>query len=75
MVRIPKAIATLTVTPIDKTNVHVHYIIDVDPGGAIPAWVTNMFAAQAPWHTYNNLRERIIAQGEERITVPYFEDY
>ena len=75
IVRIPEANATLTITPIDKTNVRVHYIIDVDPGGAVPAWIANMFAAQAPWHTFNNLRERIKAQGENRITVPYIEDY
>lgn len=75
VVRIPQAIATLTITPIDKTNVHIHYIIDVDPGGVVPAWITNMFAAQAPWHTYNNLRERIIAQGKNRISVPFIEDY
>ena len=75
VVRIPEATAILTITPIDKINVHVHYTIDVDPGGAVPAWIANMFAAQAPWQTYNALRERIKAQGEHRITVPFIEDY
>ena len=75
VVRIPKANSTLTISPIDKTNVRVHYIIDVDPGGAAPAWLVNMFAAQTPWNTYNNLRERLKAQGENRISVPYIEDF
>jgi hypothetical protein len=75
VVRIPKAKSTLTISPIDKTHVHVHYIIDVDPGGTAPAWIVNMFAAQTPWNTYNNLRERIKSQGENRISVPYIEDY
>lgn len=75
VVRIPKAESTLTISPIDKTNVRVHYIIDVDPGGSVPAWIANMFAAQAPWHTYNNLREQIKGQGENRISVDYIEDY
>jgi hypothetical protein len=75
VVRIPKAKSTLTIKPIDKTHVHVHYIIDVDPGGTAPAWIVNMFAAQTPWNTYNNLRERIKSQGENRISVSYIEDY
>jgi len=75
VVRIPKAHSVLTVTPIDKGNVHVHYKIDVDPGGSIPAWITNMFAAMAPWHTYNNLREIIKAQGNDRVTVSFIADY
>ena len=75
VVRVPKAHSILTVTPIDKTNVRVHYSIDVDPGGEVPAWISNMFAAQAPWQTYNTFRERIIAQGENRVTVSFIEDF
>ena len=75
IVRVPEGHAVLKVTPIDKANVHVSYIIDLNPGGDIPAWVANMFAAKAPWQTYNEFRKRIIAQGENRITVPFIQDY
>jgi START domain len=75
VVRLPQAHSLLTVTPIDKTHVRVNYIINVDPGGDIPAWIANMFAAQAPWQTYNSFRERIKAQGEDRISAPFIEDY
>jgi START domain-containing protein len=75
IVRIPQAHSILTVTPIDKTNVHVRYVLDIDPGGEVPAWIANLFSAQAPWYTYKNLKDRIKAQGEERITVPFIEDY
>jgi hypothetical protein len=50
-------------------------VIDVDPGGDIPAWIANMFAAMAPWHSYNNFRKIIISQEDERITIPFIEDY
>ena len=75
VVRVPNAHSTLTITPIDKTNLHLRYVIDVDPGGAVPAWISNMFAALAPWHTFNTIRERIKAQGDNRITVPFIKDY
>jgi len=75
VVRIPMAHSVLTVSPLDKTNVHVRYVLDIDPGGYVPAWVANMFSALAPWHSYNNFRNSIIYQGEERITVPFITDF
>ena len=75
IVRIPQGSAVLKVTPIDKDNVHIRYVIDLNPGGDIPPWLANMFAAKAPWETYNNFRNRIIAQGENRITVTFIQDY
>jgi len=75
VVRLSQGSAVLKVTPIDKNNLHVKYIIDLNPGGDIPAWIANMFAAKAPWETYNNFRNRIIAQGKNRITVPFIMDY
>ena len=74
-VRIQQCYSMLTVTPIDKNHVKVHYIIDIDPGGVVPAWIANLFAAQAPWQTYYNFRQEIISQGEDRITVPFIKDY
>ena len=75
VVRVPKAHSLLKVTPVDKGHVHVRYVLDIDPGGVIPAWIANMFAAQAPWNTFNNFRNRVISQGENRATVPFITDY
>ena len=75
VVRIPQGQSLLTVTPIDKHRVSVHYVIDIDPGGFVPPMIANMFAAQAPWQTYFNFRNEIIRQGEQRITVPFIADY
>lgn len=75
IVRVSEGHAVLKVTPIDKYNLHVKYVIDLNPGGSVPPWIANMFAARAPWETYNNFRNRIIAQGEKRITVPFIQDY
>lgn len=75
IIRIPEAESTLTVTPIDKANVRVRYVLDINPGGDIPAWIANVFAAQAPWQTYNNFRNRVIEEGDERSSVSFIEDY
>ncbi|MDH5476425.1 MAG: START domain-containing protein [Cyclobacteriaceae bacterium] len=57
IIRIPKAQSTLTVTPIDKSTVSVNYIIHIDPGGEIPAFIANLFSTQTPWATFKNYRD------------------
>ena len=71
----PFAKSTLNVDPIDEENVKVRYELDVNPGGEVPAWVINFFAPNAPWHTYNNFRELIKAQGTNRIEVPFIQNF
>ena len=75
IVRLPFAKSELTVTPITSTQVKVRYVLDVDPGGEVPAWLVNIFAANTPWNTYVNFRKLIKAQGENRIEVGFIENY
>jgi hypothetical protein len=49
--------------------------MEINPGGYVAPWIANMFAAVAPWNTFNNFRNNIIRQGENRITVPFVEDF
>jgi hypothetical protein len=60
IVRVPVSKAVWTVTPVDKNMVHVNYQIDVDPGGAIPAWLVNMFATKCPFESFKSLRTEVM---------------
>lgn len=40
--------------PTEKT-ISIEYLLELDPGGSIPAWVANMFAANGPFETFSNL--------------------
>lgn len=75
IVRVPFANSHLTVTPINAENVHVNYVLDIDPGGEVPAWIINMFAANAPWQTYVNFRNQIIDQGNNRTEVDFIKNF
>lgn len=75
IVRIPEAESLLTVTPIDADRVSVNYVIHVDPGGEVPAFLTNMFAAQTPWHTFNNYRERLESGIYDKKEIPFIKNY
>ena len=75
IVRVPYAESTLTLTPIDATNLNVRYELAIDPGGEVPAWLINIFAASTPWNTFHSFREQIITQGENRQEVDFILNY
>lgn len=75
IVRVPYAESLLTLTPISENKINVRYVLDVNPGGEVPAWLVNMFAAGTPYNTYSNFRDQIIEQGENRQEVDFILNY
>lgn len=75
IIRIPKAESTLTLVPLDATHVKVNYTLHVDPGGEIPPFIANMFAAQTPWQTFSNFRDRLHAENFSKVDVSFISNY
>lgn len=48
-----------TVTPVDKDQLKIEYIAQVDPGGSVPSWVVNMFITKGPFETFKQLRKTV----------------
>jgi hypothetical protein len=63
VVRVPFSEASWKVTT-ENNDLKIIYLLRVDPGGSIPAWVINMGIADGPYHSFNHLKERI------RTTTP-----
>jgi len=59
IVRVPKSLSTMTLTPINESTLRIKYFVQVDPGGEIPAWVANTFSTQAPYETFKNLIKKM----------------
>lgn len=56
-VRVPHYSASWKVTMPVTNQLHVDYILSVDPGGAIPASIANNFVDRGPFETFKNLKE------------------
>ena len=56
-VRIPKLAINWYVTMISKTLLNIVYIIDVEPGGSVPAWLANMFVDKGPYESFKKLSD------------------
>ncbi len=59
LVRVKEYYSTLEVIPQDNGNLKIDYFLEVDPGGAIPAWAINLVSTKFPINTFSNLKKRI----------------
>ncbi len=58
-VRVTRYAANWRVTMPTPNTIHINYIIEIDPGGTLPAWAANIFAEKGPFGTFSKLSERL----------------
>src|SRR5579859_5236075 len=59
LVRIPRSKAVWNISQKSDKTIHLQYILQVDPGGCLPAWVANMFASKGPLETFASLKKKM----------------
>lgn len=59
IVRIQRSMGIWKLTPVEKGLIQVEYTLQVDPGGALPAWLVNLFAANGPFQSLKGLRKEV----------------
>lgn len=47
------------VTMPTANTIFIKYELELNPGGEIPVWIINMFAANGPYETFSNLAEKL----------------
>ncbi len=56
IVRIANSKGKWILTPAGADHVKIDYALHADPGGLIPAWLTNMFATEGPSQSFKKFR-------------------
>ncbi len=59
-VRVPHYMANWKVTKTSANQIHISYVLELDPGGAIPASIANNFVDKGPFETFKNLAEQLL---------------
>jgi START domain len=59
-VRIPHSKGVWDIHTVSNKIIHIIYILEIDPGGYVPAWIMNMFGTKAPFITFQNLKHKMI---------------
>jgi len=58
-IRIPHSKAIWDIQTVSNKMIHIVYILEIDPGGSVPAWIMNMFGTKAPFITFQNLKHKM----------------
>ena len=74
IVRIPQSYSKWYIQPLQKGQVQIEYILQVDPGGMVPAWLINLFAARGPFESFKNLRKQVKKDIYNRVKIDFITD-
>lgn len=58
-VRMPRFLSRWILTPQADGMLDIEYFLQSDPGGNIPAWVTNMLSSVGPFKTFKAIKENL----------------
>ena len=56
-VRVPYSSISWYLTRPSAKMIHVIYVLEINPGGYLPAWLVNMFADKGPYESFRRLSE------------------
>lgn len=74
IVRIPQSYSKWYIEPAGNGKVKVEYVLQVDPGGSVPAWLINMFATKGPLESFINLRNQVKKPVYSQASFPFVKD-
>ncbi|PTS98980.1 lipid-binding protein [Pedobacter sp. HMWF019] len=59
VVRINNSTGKWIIIPESDHHIRVEYTLHVDPGGALPSWLVNLFATEGPLHIFRELKVQL----------------
>jgi hypothetical protein len=74
IVRVDHSKGKWIITPLGKDQIKVEYSLHVDPGGALPVWLVNMFATDGPMQIFRNLKLQLQKPAYKNIKLSFIEN-
>ena len=74
IVRIQQCYSKWIIVPQTNGQVKIEYVLQVDPGGLVPAWLINLFATKGPFESFKNLRLQVKKPVYSRVVLPFIRD-
>lgn len=74
VVRVNNSTGKWMITPCGSDHIKVVYTLHVEPGGSLPAWIVNMFAAEGPLKVFEQLRVQLQKPVYKNAELPFIKD-
>ncbi len=59
LVNVPYTKGIWHVTTLSPKSIHIDYVLELNPGGSLPAWVINLFTTKGPLETFENIKKKM----------------
>jgi hypothetical protein len=59
VVRVNQSKGKWVLTPAGRDRTKIEYTLHTDPGGNVPAWAVNLFAAEGPMETFKSMKQQL----------------
>ncbi|WAC10283.1 START domain-containing protein [Dyadobacter pollutisoli] len=59
IVRVNQSKGRWVLTPAGRDRTKIEYTLHTDPGGNVPAWAVNLFAAEGPMETFKSMKQQL----------------
>jgi hypothetical protein len=73
-VRIPTIYSSWTFTPKGSGNIMVEFVLKMDVGGNVPAWLVNLTISKGPFITMNNMSHELEKPEYKNAKVCYIRE-
>jgi len=74
IVRIDHSMGKWTIVPIDPNHIKVEYTLHTEPGGSLPAWMVNMFAAEGPMEVFKAIKVQLQKPVYQQAVLSYIDN-
>jgi hypothetical protein len=74
LVRVKQSKAEWRMTAIGNNTIKIDYVVQFDPSGSVPAWLTNMFVTKGPMETFEKLQGRVSMQVYKNARFDFIKD-
>jgi hypothetical protein len=74
VVRIQQSYSKWVIMPLQNGKVQIEYVLQVDPGGSVPAWLINMFATKGPFESFQKLRMQVKKNIYDNAYLPFIKN-
>jgi len=74
IVRVRSSKGLWVITPLRKDFLKVVYTLQLDPGGSLPAWLVNLFAAEGPMKSFQGLKSQIKKSAYQNAELTFIKD-
>jgi hypothetical protein len=74
IVRIQHCYSKWIIEPLPNGQVKIEYVLQVNPGGMVPAWLINLFATRGPFESFKKLQAQVKKPAYNNISLPFIKD-